>query len=89
MKVNVEFGSDFAAGEVEGFKLEEKIVGDSRRWVTGITSVLKHEESGKFYGYDWDRGNTESQENEYPEGEIDLPEMVKKTVTKEVWSYVE
>ena len=80
-------GCDFSQG-VDGFELiTTKEVG-SGRWTTSYTAVLKHLETGKMYGYDYKRGNTECQENEYPDGKIELREMKSEQVTTEVWSYV-
>lgn len=82
-------GSSWAFGDCEGFEFVTEIAGRPRRWTTTITAVLKHVETGKHYGYDWEQGNTESQENEFPDGSVELPEMVEKEVTTKEWVVAE
>lgn len=79
-------GYEFSVGD-EDFELLKTIRHEASRWTTRYTSVLRHIETGKVYGYDYYRGNTESQENEYPDGKITLREMTPKTVVTEVWEY--
>lgn len=65
--------------------IEEKIV-DQRRWVTVFEGIFKHKPSEKYYRVSYDRGSTESQENEYFYGkEIEFQEVEQKEVLKKVW----
>lgn len=46
----------------EGFEFVEEVVVDSGRWLTDITTVFKHTESGEYWAIEWHRANTERQE---------------------------
>lgn len=63
-----------------------------RRWLEAMTTVIKSERTGRFWQYEWERGLTERQENEYPnfEDPKTFTEVVPFTraVTKTVTTYV-
>lgn len=67
------------------FEVVDEIAGEPRRWSATVTTILKHSASGKHYAYQWQKGNTEYQEHEFPSGEIDLPEMVQTEVVVKEW----
>jgi hypothetical protein len=49
----------------EGFTVVDTVEGDDRRWSRTVTVVLKSEESGKHYMWEYERGLTEYQDSEY------------------------
>lgn len=57
--------------------------GPKHRWYEEATTILKCEETGRYWGYDWQEGLTEKQEHEFP----DHPayEVVAKEITKKIW----
>ena len=58
--------------------------GHHGRWTTSVMTIIKF--NGHYYRIDWQRGNTEYQENEY-EAQI-LEEVEKRTCMKEVTKWV-
>lgn len=46
----------------------ENVSYDSGRWMEYMTCYFKAPDDGKFYSFDWSKGLTENQEDEYPWG---------------------
>lgn len=53
---------------------------DRHRWTTYYTFIAKRKSDGKFFMGRWGVGNTESQDNDYPEQELEECEEIEKTV---------
>jgi hypothetical protein len=55
--------------EVSGFKFYEvDVTGDgARRWTETMHTIIKSKVSGRHWRYEWERGLTEVQENEWPD----------------------
>lgn len=54
----------------EGFThIESKNQGESR-WTMITWDIFRHDESGKYYAFEWERGLTEMQESDYRKAEL-------------------
>jgi hypothetical protein len=57
----------FEGGELVGeWEYVVQQEGDSHRWHTGWTLVLRHIPTGELWGLEYETGLTENQENSYP-----------------------
>lgn len=60
---------------------------DKRRWVEGMRSIV--EEDGKYYELFWNRGLTETQEDEFWEQEANEVELVETIDVIKEWKIKE
>ena len=87
MKLTEDEVQEILWGDHDDFETIEEISGESRRWSSTDTVIVKHIPTGKFYSVYWENGLTESQEN-YIEAQ-EAKEVKKVIKTVEVVSYEE
>jgi hypothetical protein len=73
--------------EVEGFEGVDEAIRDSGRWVQYIQTIVKGP-SGALYAFDWGKGLTENQDDEYYNAADSLVEVEAKDVVTTVRKYV-
>lgn len=57
---------------------------DTGRWTQHCYAVFQHKESGRYFGFDWQSGLTESQEDEGPHSRDEVKECFRHETTQVV-----
>lgn len=68
-----------AWGDADGFETVQTKIIDHRRWSVTMETVFRRQSDGKLFAMYWDRGATESQDNEYAIEALEV-EAVEVTV---------
>lgn len=87
IKIDEHEAQDIAYGDHPDYLEVDEIEHDTSRWHMFVETIVKRESDGKLFSMEWQRGLTESQENEFYISE--LVEVERKTRTVEEVYYEE
>lgn len=87
-RLTKEEGYELVCGFLKGWEhVEEPEIYETDRWTLSYYGVFIHVESGRVFSTCWRVGATEMQDEHAFEYDAPvLTEMVRKTITKEVWT---
>lgn len=95
MKLRADLGDDCWVskgakweGGGEAWECIDETEGPRRRWSSRCCFYIRNVASGRIYEYPWERGHTESQENEYYLDEIREVTRTEEQVTVTKVTYI-